>query len=95
MNTKRCSAATQRAKFSFIRMDFLGLVFRKDGRCRESVLNPVRFVVDVFLTGYFEEWPIFGTDSYYFSGSKAFRYKVGLKTDLDATASEWNSFVSF
>ena len=95
MNTMRCSAAAHRAKFSFIRMDFLGSVFRKDVRGGETFLDPVRIVVDVFFPGYFEERPTFGTDSYYFSGSKAFRYEVGLETDLNATASEGNSFLGF
>ena len=88
-------AAAQRAKFSFIRMDSVGLVFRKDIRGGEAFFDLVRFVVDVFLPGYFEERPTFGTDSYYFSGSKAFRYEVGLETDLDSTASEGNSFLGF
>jgi hypothetical protein len=54
MNTKRWSAATQRAKFSFIRMDSPSLVFREDVRGGETFLDPVRFVVDVFLPGYFK-----------------------------------------
>ncbi len=95
MKRTRCSAAAQRAKFSLRRMDSIGLVFWKDIWSGETFLNPVRIVVDVFFPGYFEERPTFGTDSYYFSGSKAFRYKVGLETDLDATASEGNSFFGF
>ena len=95
MKRTRCNAAAQRVKFSFIGMDSVGLVFRKDIRGREAFFDPVPVVVNVFFPGYFKERPTSGTDSYYFSGSKAFRYKVGLETDLDATASEGNSFLGF
>ena len=95
MKRTRCSAAAQRAKFSFSRIDSIGLVFGKDIRSGETFLNPVRIVVDVFFPGYFQYRPTFGTNPYDFSWSKAFRYKVGLETDLDAAASEGNSFFGF
>ena len=95
MKRTRCNAAAQRVKFSFIGLDSVGLVFRKDIRGREAFFDPVPVVVNVFFPGYFKERPTFGSDSYNFSGSEAFRYKVGLETDLDATASEGNSFFGF
>ena len=95
MKKTRCSAAAQRAKFSFRRMDSIGLVFRKDIRSWETFFDHVPRVVNVFFPGYFEERPTFGSDSYYFSGSEAFRYQVGFETDLNATASEGNFFLGF
>ena len=76
-------------------MDSVGLVFRKDVRGWETFFDSVPGVVDVFFPGYFEERPTFGTDSYYFSGSKAFRYEVGLETYLNTTASGGSSFIGF
>ena len=95
MKRTRWSTAAQRAKFSFIRIDSIGLVFGKDVRGWETLFDSVLRVVNVFFSGYFQYRPTFGTNPYDFSGSKAFRYKVGLETDLDAAASEGNSFFGF
>ena len=76
-------------------MNSIGLVFGKDIRGGETFFDHVPPVVNVFFPGYFEERPTFGSDSYNFSDSEAFRYQVGLETDLDATASEWNFFLGF
>ncbi len=70
-------------------------VFRKDGWGGETDIDPVTVVVNVFFPRYFQDRPTFGTDSYYFSGSKAFGDEVGLETDLNATASQGYSFVGF
>jgi hypothetical protein len=79
-------------------MDSMALVFwkdLKDVRGGETFFDSVPGVVNVFFPWYLEERPTFGSDSYYFSDSEAFRYQVGFETDLDTTASEWNFFLGF
>ena len=83
MKRTRCSTAAQRAKFSFIRIDSMGLVFGKDVkdvRGWETDIDPVPGVVNVFFPGYFKERPTFGTDSYNFSGPKSLRYEIRFQT---------------
>tara|TARA_B100000676_G_scaffold131113_1_gene130173 strand:- start:24 stop:326 length:303 start_codon:yes stop_codon:yes gene_type:complete len=69
--------------------------FWKDIRGWETLFDSVLRVVNVLFPGYFQYRPTFGTNPYDFSGPKAFRYKVGLETDLNATASEGNFFFGF
>ena len=68
-------------------------VFREDGWSGKTDIDPVTVVVNVFFPGHFQDRPTFGTDSYYFSGSKAFGDEVGLEADLNATASQGHPFV--
>ena len=98
MKRMRWRAATQRAKFSFRRMDSMALVFWKDVkdvRGWETDIDPVPGVVNVFFPRYFKYRPTFGTDSYYFSGSEAFRNEIRFQTELNATAAKWNSLFGF
>ena len=98
MKKTRCSTAAKRAKFSFMGMDSIGLVFwndLKDVLGRETDIDPVPVVMNVFFPRYLEERPTFGTDSYYFSGSEAFRNEIRYQTELNATASEGNFFLGF
>ena len=48
----------------------------KDVRGWETDIDPVSGVVNVFFSRYFKYRPTFGTDSYYFSGSEAFRNEI-------------------
>ena len=67
----------------------------KDVRGRETDIDHVPGVVNVFFPGYFEERPTFGTDSYYLSGSEAFRNEIRFQTELNATAAKWSSLFGF
>ena len=73
----------------------MGLVFWKDIRGWETFLHPVRFVVDVFLPGYFQYWPGGWTNPYDFSRSEAFRNEIRFQTELNTTAAQWNTFLFF
>ena len=95
MKRTRWRAAVEREKFSFRRMDSIGLVFRKDIRGWETFFDHVPPVVNVFFPGHFEERPTFGSDSYNFSGSEAFRNEIRFQTELNATAAKGNSFLGF
>ena len=76
----------------------MALVFWKDVknvRGWETDIDPVPGVVNVFFPRYFKYRPTFGTDSYYFSGSEAFRNEIRFQTELNATAAKWNSLFGF
>ena len=63
---------------------FFRLVFREDGRSRESVLG--RVVEKVFLARHLHLGPALWTDPDDSSGTNPFDDQVGLKSDSDAAA---------